>query len=151
MTENKTPQENLITRINYSPQIKGALGSLIFGIPALAFERLDRGNYAQNLPNFMRGRLFDSMSVPVTASMNKIFMGDKFEVNLISGIIVSCAIEIGEGLHFWAGTFDLGDFLAYGVGAVIWTAFEESAKSLHDSGATLPIYKAMGIKHRKFN
>jgi hypothetical protein len=142
-------QENLITKINYSGRIKGVVGMAIFGVPALVLRSLERGPSRQSLPVFMRGRLFDVMAAPCSASFNKLLFGDDFFMNFAAAIITPALFEISQGVE--DGTFDPDDIVAYTVGALGWAAFEGTAKAIHDSGVTLPIYKMLGIQHRKFS
>lgn len=142
--------ENLITKINYSGRVKGAFGMAIFGVPALALRSLERGPTGQALPIFMRGRLFDVMAAPWHASLNKVLVGDNFAMNFGAAIVAPTLIEISQGVGLTDGTFDAGDIAAYTVGALGWAAFEGTAKAMHDSGLTLPIYRVLGIQHRKF-
>lgn len=143
-------QENLITKINYSGRVKGAFGMVIFGVPAVALRSLERGPSGQSLPIFMRGHLFGVMAAPWHASLNKVLVGDSFAINLGAAIVGPTLTEIAEGVGLTDGTFDVGDIAAYVVGAIGWAAFEGTAKAIHDSGLSLPVYRALGIQHRKF-
>ncbi len=143
-------QENLITRVNYSSKLKGTFGIVIFGATALALKSLERGPSSQYLPSFMRGRLFDVMSAPWEASLSKMLVGDSFRLNAGFAFTVPALIEATQGVGFSEGTFDEGDFAAYAIGTLGWIAFEGTAKVLHDSGLTLPLYRVFGIRHKKF-
>jgi hypothetical protein len=143
-------QENLITKINYSGRVKGAFGMVIFGVPAMALRSLERGPSGQSLPIFMRGHLFAVMAAPWHASLNKALIGDNFAINFGAAIVGPTLTEIAQGVGLTDGTFDAGDIAAYVVGAVGWAAFEGTAKAIHDSGLSLPVYRAFGIQHRKF-
>ena len=145
---------NLITRINYDPRAKGAFGIIIFGILANALHVIDRGTYGQPLPPFMRGRLFDVMATPFYASVDQIINRDNFRENLANGIIVPSMFETLQGLARLLGskmgTFDPGDYIAFLIGGLFWVSFEGTAKGIHDSGLSLPLYRILGIKHQKF-
>jgi len=143
-------QENLITKVNYSGRVKGVFGMAIFGVPAMALKSLERGPSGQSLPIFMRGHLFDVMAAPFSASLNKVLVGDNFAMNFGAAIWAPTLIEIAQGVGLTDGIFDIGDIVAYVVGAVGWAAFEGTAKAIHDSGLSLPVYRVLGIQHRKF-
>ena len=150
MNERMEYQQNLITKINYSSIVKGAFGMAIFGVPAIALRSLERGPSRQSLPIFMRGHLFDVMAAPVHASLNKVLVGDSFAMNFGAAIVGPTLTEIDERVGLVEGTYDTGDIAAYVVGAVGWAAFEGTAKAIHDSGLSLPVYRVLGIQHRKF-
>ena len=154
---------NLITRINYDSRAKGAFGIIIFGTLASVFFMIDRGTFGQSLPPFMRGRLFDVMANPFCASADQIINNrDNFRENLASGIIAPSLFETLQGLGQRLGvkikigtetydpTFDPGDYIAYLIGGLFWVAFEGTAKGIHDSGLSLPLYRLLRIRHRKF-
>lgn len=125
---------------------------LIFGIPALALQTFEKTpSVRKSLPVFMRGKLFDVMAAPWHASASKIFFGDDFVMNLSSAIISPSLTEFSQKFGLTDGTFDPGDFVAYAVGAAGWAVFENVAKAIHDSGFSLPIYRTLGIQHRKFD
>ncbi|OGZ27905.1 MAG: hypothetical protein A2427_04910 [Candidatus Nealsonbacteria bacterium RIFOXYC1_FULL_40_7] len=145
-------EENLITKINYSGRLKGLFGMVMFGIPALALRTFEQNpSVRQSLPIFMRGKLFDVMAAPWHASLSKVFFGDLYLMNLASAMISPSITEISQGLGLIDGTFSVGDFAAYAIGTICWAAFENTAKTIHDSGLSLPIYRALGIQHRKFD
>ncbi len=145
------PKENLITKINYSERAKAALGLAFFGAGSFIAFSIDRGVVADaiNLPNMLRGRLYDSFGPICYALGSKLLLGqDEFELHTAAGT-VPIAIEVGQLLHIRHGTFDPGDFAAYGVGLVGWVAYDKAAKALYDSGITKPLYRVLGIQDRR--
>lgn len=141
--------ENLITRINYSGKAKGILGvTAIIGASALAWHPLEQAIAGQFLPTFVPKLLFNLTVGPCSASLSKILHGDDFRGNIRGAIFVSTVFGISESMA--GGTSEIGDVTALAIGTVGWAAFEKTAKKLHDSGLTLPIYRALGIQHRKF-
>ncbi|OGK09578.1 hypothetical protein A2767_03130 [Candidatus Roizmanbacteria bacterium RIFCSPHIGHO2_01_FULL_35_10] len=143
-------QENLITRINYSVRAKGLFGIAIFSVPALLLRSLERGPNRNSLPIFMQGHLFDSFATPVFAFGGKVFVDDNLIANLSSGLAINVAFEFAQKYHLAEGVYDLNDIGAYTIGALGFAAFEGTAKLIHDSGLSLPIYRLLGIQHRKF-
>lgn len=143
-------QENRATRINYSARAKGFMALSVFFPIAVSLAFFEKSQTGQRiLPDFAKGRLYDTMAVPVIASFDKFRGDDKFENNLATGLMVPTMMEMGQWLGLY-GTFDWGDFAAYGLGAAAWVVFDRTAKAVHDSGLTLPIYRALKIKHKKF-
>lgn len=139
-----------LTYINYNPAMKAVFGAVIFGAAGLALQSIEQGVTGQSLPRFMRGRLADVMGAPFAGVWSKGLIGDNFKLNLAAAMAIPSAVEIAQAFSRLPGTFDWGDFGAYAVGTAFWAVFEGSAKALHDSGITVPIYRALGIKHRKF-
>src|SRR3989344_6339415 len=140
--------ENFQTLLNYSRFSKAAFGILVFGIPALVARMIDRGPASKNIPIFMRGRFFDAFAGPYSASLNKIFFNDNFLANATAGLVYPTLQEFAQGVGWIDGTFDWGDIAAYAVGTLAWMGFEGSAKVIHDRGWSLPIYRALKIKHQ---
>lgn len=141
--------ENWLTRLNYSPRARGLLATAVVGLVALPIYSLDHGAQAMTLPTFLRGRLWDGFGGFLHASFNKTITGWNTPVNMTYGLFNPSTIEIAQGLGLWEGTFDWGDFGAYAVGALAFGAYDAAAKALYDSGATIPVYKALGIQDRR--
>lgn len=56
--------------------------------------------------------------------------------------------EVMQMYNILPGTYDPGDFVAYGLGALGWAALHRSAKYLYDSGLTDPINRALRFPRR---
>ena len=156
--------ENWQTRLNYSERVKSTLSLLTFGLLAIAVDttlRPEIGGVRPQLPdgplNIIQHTAFDAFTVPVYTSMAK-FIGN--EKNRIIPFLTASIYSIGyESWQYIAQNilkisksgFSEYDLAAYGIGAIGWVLFDYSAKLLHDSGLTHPIYKVFGIKHRKFD
>jgi hypothetical protein len=149
--------ENLITRLNYSPRLKSAVAGATFLVPAVAFHFFERGPHASQMPAFTRGRLSDVAACGAAVGMAKTFMGT-YGDNYAAERAASVALAIDEFVQLlpqskgtvYEGTFDWGDIGAIFVGLLCYRLYEKSAELLHDSGATLMAYHALGIQHRKF-
>lgn len=146
-------RENRITEINYSPQVQGFFCCAVFGVTAIGLKITELSVFGQSRLNpMLQGRLYDTMSIPVIAPLNKALWNDDLSQgqNILVSSIFPILNEICEGLGVAKGTFDWGDFVAFGAGSLLWLAYDSSAKKLHDSGLTLPIYRALNIRHQVY-
>jgi hypothetical protein len=148
---------NWQTRLNYSPRVRGAVTCGTFLMPAVALRLIDRGPAAALLPAIMHGRLSDTAALGAEMGLAKFVLGDNIDdkvlVQMSLGFqVISELIQAIPGTEetFLGGTFDVGDIGAFFVGAGLWGVYEMTAKFLHDSGATLMAYHALGITHKKF-
>ena len=151
-----TETTNWQTRLNYSPRLKGAISFATFLAPAIFCHYFERGHSVELLPNFTRGRLSDTFSFGAELGFIKTLAGKDITTTDLLALtgFVQIANEFTQAIPgaektVFGGTFDWGDITAVFVGAGLWGVYEMAAKFLHDSGATLMAYHALGITHRR--
>ncbi|MBI3559200.1 hypothetical protein HY085_02285 [Candidatus Gottesmanbacteria bacterium] len=157
MVENSVARENLITRINYSESAIG-LFQLAFLVPAWGFTYLFEHDPHTKLPPLLFGHIHDVTFPPVYASVSRTMPEYVWKCtsnqNMLRGFAFASTIEIGQFAGFAPGTFDPLDFVSYGIGAVAWRAWDETAKGLYNLKVrnryiTSPVYKALGIQDKR--
>lgn len=143
-------KENWQTRLNYSPRAKGVLSLAAFYAGSLAARSFNEGIASIRTPPYMVGRVRDIFAGAVQASAAKAILNSENTLALSAcGFIANASSELYQGIGWEQGTFDPGDFVAFGVGAIAWGLFDKSAKLLYDSGATKPIYNVLNIRDRR--
>jgi hypothetical protein len=156
MKENGIHHENWQTNLNYSPSIKflfqvGVLYAMSFDV----LRPFERGTTGQTLPEFAQGKLADvglgAFSAVITGGIIHGGREGNLKTKIAGGFACPSVLEIMQYFHQYPGVYNPSDFAAYGIGALSWGAIEISAKHLHDSGITLPIYRVLHIKHQKFD
>lgn len=144
--------KNWQTRVNYGP------GARALMLGAVVLPTAFAAKVIESVPNSMppgmeglRGHLFDMFAIPAFSCLYSL-IGASVCQSLVLGTTQAAILENLQRIEalketVFGGTYDKTDFLAYGLGLATMVAFEASARVLHDTGATLPIYRILNIEH----
>ncbi len=93
----------------------------------------------------------DAAGTSSNAALNKYIINEQNGTILSAGgaMAAQTIFEMGQGIGFFPGTFDPGDIIAYGIGALAWIGIDAAARRLYYSGLTKPIYSLLDIKDRR--
>jgi hypothetical protein len=146
-----------LTQLNYSPRVLGLFAGLGFGLMNLGVTFVEDDPAGNNFPPYIQGHASDFVSTPVFMSVmqagwntnNRALLGTH---GVMWGLVVEASqyVKLNKYFGLNPGVADPRDVAACVAGSAFWIAFHTSAKILHDSGACLPIYNALGICHRRF-
>lgn len=151
---------NTPTKRRFTDRIRGALfdGMVTVDLTFCSFLAygLDRGNPV--IPDFLQGRVVDTIGIAATAAFLKTIYkiwdpapdlkeyvkGTKFEnignklidkrplLAAFGAFIGQANYEIMQGLGIMPGTYDPGDFIAYGIGTLGFVGLNYGAKYLEN-------------------
>lgn len=151
-------RQNLQTRVNYHPGARTALQSAVFYWLAYGvLNPFEHGNARDSIPRLARGKFTDISIGALATATAPAFISVKELTNknilksIALGISMPSFFEYLQLVGIREGVYNPLDFVAYAIGALGWGAIEYAAKGLHDSGATLRIYRALNIQHRIFD
>lgn len=120
---------------------------------ALYLKEYDKSVYTYSL---LQGRMVDSVGVMAQCALAEAVasLSPEFQVKHRTAWAISLTFsanvlyETMQLYQLLPGTYDPGDFIAYGVGALGWAALHRGARCLYDSGLTDPINRALGVARR---
>ncbi|MEK7497321.1 MAG: hypothetical protein AAB656_00185 [Patescibacteria group bacterium] len=132
-------KENRITEINYDSRIRYAFAALI--LTSLGgITRLVNG----------KSSMAHIFLVPSLVSLREAVVNDENVIrDMTFGISGSVFIEIAQAVYPKLGEAQVEDLVIDSVGILAWLLFEKTARELHDSGLTDPVYSLLRVTKKR--